>query len=164
MIYEIKEEYREGLALKRKKKLKITGIIVLIAIVWSILSYVFLALFSERPYTAEDVFIAVILPLAIIPLTVLSVGFLVEKIHFSKQEKKKKFLPLSPQEIKAEKINSPGQYAVWLNNYLKDCYSKQLNPLQLETLEEHYGVYYNKESDMFDNFKGGNYGNKSDEF
>ncbi|MGN0006381.1 MAG: hypothetical protein ACI37Z_10520 [Candidatus Gastranaerophilaceae bacterium] len=76
---------------------------------------------------------------------------------FLKQEKRKKFLPLSPAEMKAEKINSPAQYAVWLNSYLKDCYSKKLNPLQLEILEKHYGVYYNKESDMFDNFTGREY-------
>lgn len=148
--FSTKPEYYQGKREQRKKVLKITGIVLAISAIIAGLSFLFLNLFEQKPYCFTAVFCSVIEAVIALFFVTCLFFFLKETILFIKESKKKKALPLSPAEMKAENINSAEEYADWLNEYLAGCFKKKLTSVQLKTLAKSYNVYYHPALDLFD--------------
>lgn len=147
--FSVKTEYYQGKREKRKKAMKVAGIVLLISAIIAALSFLFL-FFEEKPYGLEDVLWSICLSIGVLFISVFLFFFLKETFSFIKEGKKKKTLPLSPAEMKKQNIVSSEDYADWLNDYLSGCFRKKLTPLQLKVLAKDYNVYYHPELDVFD--------------
>lgn len=143
-----KQEWRDAQAKKKAKRNRVLRFVCAYTFVCIAATIAITLLFCEKPYTVKEValnFLGAVIGAIIGHLLGALSCYISDQ---RKLNKRKAVLPLLLEELQKLNIQTPEQYADWINEYLEPCLSKKISQEQLTVLEESH-IYYLKNRDVY---------------